>query len=99
MSLKDFSERFTATWEKGDEPNTFHLHLSERRDCTENFYYRTRLIPHLTERNANPKCSKHWLYCKHLCLWLLPCTSIRELLPESEETSTEQELQAYWILD
>ena len=52
--------------------------------------------PHLSERNANPKSPKFWLYCKHLCLWLLPCKTINDLLPA--EDLPQEQLQDYWTI-
>ena len=56
---------------------------------------RDRLVPHLSCARANPKSAKYWLYCKHLCLWLLPCGTIRELLPDA--SLEEKDLADFWM--
>ena len=76
MSLKEFCDRFYFRWLRGKDDSSSHLHLSERRDRSENAYFPIRLKPHLTEKNANPKSCKHWLYRNYLCIWLIPCKTI-----------------------
>ena len=95
MSVKEFCDRFNVNWRKGNDDSTCCLHLSERRDRTESMYYPIRMKPHLTERNANPNSPRYWLYCRHLCLWLIPCKTIADLMPESN--LEEAELEVYWI--
>ena len=97
MSLKEFDEKFTYKLTKLNEADSPHLSLSLRRDFsdTSNLFYPIRLKPHLTERNANPNAAKHWLYCKHLCLFLLPCETISDLLPKEE--LSDDGLKDYWI--
>ena len=94
MSLKEFCDKFTSRWATGGDEASSHLHLSERRDCTETFYYPIRLKPHLTKK-ANPTSATYWLYCKYLCLWLAPCKRLADLLP-TEENLSEDQLQDYW---
>ena len=50
----------------------------------------------LSEKNANPKSPKFWLYCKHLCLWLIPCRTINDLLPA--ENLSQEQLQDHWTI-
>ena len=97
MSLKEFDEKFTSKMTKLSEADSPRLSLSLRRDFsdTSNFFYPIRLKPHLTERNANPNAAKHWLYCKHICLFLLPCETISDLLPQEE--LSDDGLKDYWI--
>ena len=95
MSVKEFCDRFNVNWRKGNDDSTCCLHLSERRDRTESMYYPIRMKPHLTERNANPNSPRYWLYCKHLCLWLIPCKTIADLMPQSN--LEEAQLEVYWI--
>ena len=50
----------------------------------------------MTEKQANPKSRTFWLYCKHLCLWLIPCRKIGDLLPDSD--LSPDALQDYWTV-
>ena len=95
MSLKEFCDRFEAKWSKAPESNTSCLHLTIRRESFSDTHYPIRLVPHLSCARANPRSAKYWMYCKHLCLWLLPCKTIRELLPDP--SLEDKELADYWI--
>ena len=69
--------------------------MTARREVFNGVHYPVRLVPNLTSARANPNSNKHWLYCKHICLWLIPCNTINELFPESSLEG--KELQDYWI--
>ena len=95
MSLKEFCDRFEAKWAKQSDTETSSLHLTIRSETFGNTHKPIRLVPHLSCARANPRSAKYWLYCKHLCLWLMPCRSIRELLPDP--SLEEKDLEDYWI--
>ena len=97
LCLKEFCDKFNSHLTSSEKEGGTWLHLSSRKTqkIDSSFHYPIRLTPHLNEKNANPKSPKYWLYCKHLCLWLLPCKNIRDLLPNPE--LSEDELKIYWI--
>ena len=68
MSLKEFCDRYDAKWSKVGDANESCLHLTIRRETFSETHYLIRLIPHLSSARANPKSSKYWMYCKHMCL-------------------------------
>ena len=102
MSLKEFCDRYNATVKKGKTVEEDTLNLQKRiyqttfdEDKIGQKFYPLRLVPHMEERNANPKSPKYWLYCKHLCLWIIPCAKMNDLLAPVE-SKTEDEQKAYW---
>lgn len=94
MSVKEFCDRFEGKWTKNKESNENVLSLSVRREFFNGIHYSVRLIPHLTKARANPISPKHWLYCKHLCLWLIPCHTISEILPD--RSLEEKDESDFW---
>ena len=80
MSLQEFCHRFEGKWTRDKDNNENVLSLTARREVC---HYLVRVVPHLTSARANPNSNEHWLYCKHICLWLIPCSTISELFPES----------------
>ena len=98
MCLKEFCEKFNSNLSNpsGEEQSRLHLSLRTAQKNDSTFHYPIILVPHLSEKNANPKSPKYWCYCKHLCLWLLPCRTINELIP-ADDLSPEQ-LQDYWTI-
>ena len=95
MCLKEFCDRYEAKIIKHPETNEEILYLSIRRSQYADVPNAVRLIPHLTSARANPKAKDHWLYCRHLSLWLIPCGVLNELLPDPQ--LEEKEMQNYWI--
>ena len=95
MSLKEFCDRYEGNWAKDTETNEKVLYLIARREVFNDIHHPVRLVPHLEIARANPKSAKHWLYCKHLCLWLIPCKCISDIMPESALEG--KELGDYWI--
>ena len=98
MCLKEFCDKFNSKMIKssGDKDTRLHLSLRNMTNHDNSCYYPIALKPHLSEKNANPKSPKFWLYCKHLCLWLLPCRTIHDFLP-TDGVSQEQ-LQDHWTI-
>ena len=96
MSLKYFCDKYTVTVSKVKDSNEQKLHIQGRSNENEvnNSFYPLRLSPHMTDQKANPKSSKHWMYCMYLCLWITPCKTIDELLPDPN--LTEDKMKAYW---
>ena len=95
MALKEFCDRYEAKFIKDPETNDEILYLSVRRNQYADVHNGIRLIPHLSTARANPKAKNYWLYCRHLCLWLIPCTTLNELLPNPE--LEDKDLENYWI--
>ena len=80
---------------KDPETNDEILYLSIRRSQYADVHNAVRLIPHLKSAGANSKAKNHWLYCRHLSLWLIPCGVLNELLPDPQ--LDDKEMQSYWI--
>ena len=95
MSLKEFCDRYQVKWTKGEEEHSYDLDLSNRRYRIGTSHYPIRMKPYLGETRANPKSPKFWLYCKHLCLWLIPCHKMEDLMPK-EPNMSEEEIMQYW---
>ena len=83
LSLKEFCDRFETKFVKDPDSHEEILYLSFRRDQFAGVHNAIRLVPHLSTARANPKHKKYWIYCKHLCLWLIPCASLKDLLRNS----------------
>ena len=98
MSLKEFCDKFNSKLSKlpGQEDIRLQISLRMAQKRDNSFHYPICLTPHLTEKQANPKSRTFWLYCKHLCLWLIPCRKIGDLLPDSD--LSPDALQDYWTV-
>ena len=95
LSLKEFCDRFETKFVKDPDSHEEILYLSLRRDWFAGVHNAIRLVAHLRTARANPKHKKYWMYCKHLCLWLIPCASLKDLLPTS--SLEEKDNDKYWI--
>ena len=97
MALMEFSEKFISNLGKADGDLNSRLKLSRRNSekPDQSFFYPMALKPFLTERNANPKSPNHWFYCKAICMSVLPCNTIDDLLPTT--TLSDKDLKDYWI--
>ena len=95
MSFREFCDRFNTNSKLDRDTGESHLLLTSRGESYNDITRAVRLVPHLTKARANPKASKHWLYCMHLTRWLTPCETMSDLEPESPLEG--KELQDHWI--
>ena len=98
MSLFEFCDLFNSRLIQSAGEEIDHLRLSRRQayKADGSFFYPLSLKSFVNVTAANPKAKNHWFYCKAMCMSFIPCKTINELLPSSDD-DTYEKVQEHWV--